>query len=772
MSRNREVCSWMVVSLAIWGLEGGCADPGASGASAGAAGELAAARSSLVSGDLAALGLAVGPDLGTDRPILQPSSTGIEAQVASDGTNFLVAFTDLTNVHATRIDATGQMLDLDWIDFGDGGAADAQQVAPVVAFGGGHYLVVWWYFDGTTIKIRGRLVDPDGSLIGPSSFPISSGEGVAPAVAWNGQSFVVVWNGLNPTPGVRMALVSADGTVVAGLEQRVSPIDRAFFPRIAAGLTTALVAWFEPDSDSTTARIGATRVAQDGALLDPAGLVVDAGPPYQQQPDVASDGHQFLVAWQRGGSAAATIQGAVVDESGAIAVPTFPISRSTATVSRTAVAFGAGGYLVAWQVQGESNDSFVAGAAVSPSGVVAGTGDTRLGSVSARPGDPSGLAWSGAHFLLSYEGTRPPPDGGFFSVDGIDGSLIAPDLTIAADALAFSQVPNQQFSPQVVWDGADYVVSWNDERLPFPDSEARAVRISSAGVVRDPEGLALSASLPAGGHNLASNGNRRSLVSWLSKDLQGEVRSLAANGGLGPIRSLAPGAINMTPLMASSGGGFLSVFARPNPAGTRTDLFGTLLAANGNPGPLLTLRRGVDGVSGLTVAGGDYLVQFSEGGVVKIGTVNGNGRLAAPIPAPATLFSTLFAASSNRTTLLAWVTPTGEVQAQFFARGALRGPVLPIADSSDGDPPAVVFDGQRYWIVWATDRETARPMIRSVAVNGALGEVGLLFDQDCHAPALASNGQQQLLLTCYHFIDFHRPARVTTRLVDTAASVE
>jgi hypothetical protein len=616
-------------------------------------------------------------------------------------------------------------------------------------------------------------VNPGGTLIGPASFPISSGEGLAPAVAWNGQSFVVVWNGLDPTPGVRMALIGADGTVAPGADKKVSAIDQAFQARIAAGVNVALVAWFEPDSNSTTARIVATRIAQDGTVLDPGGLVVDAGPPYQQQPDVATDGHQFLVAWQRGGDLR-TIQGAILDESGAVATPTFPISRSATSVANPAVAFGAGEYLVGWQTDAASTDSFpfAAGAAVSPSGVVAGTGDTRLGSVPVRQGDPTGLAWSGAHFLLAYDGNRPPPDGGFFSVDGLDGSLIAPDLTITADALAFSQVPNQQFSPQVVWDGADYVVSWDDERLPFPDSEARAVRISSAGVVRDPDGLALSASLPALGHNLASNGNRRSMVTWLSKDLQGHVRSVAANGGLGPTRALAAGAINMTPLLASNGAGFLSVFARPNPAGTRTDLFGTSVAGNGNPGPLFTLRRGVDGVSGLTEAGGDYLVQFFEGGAGEIATLNGNGRLSAPIPVPADSFSTLFAASSNRNTLLAWVTTSGQVQAQLFARGAVRGPVLPIADSSDGNPPAVVFDGQRYWIVWATDRDNARPMIRGVEINGTLGEAGLLVDQDCHAPALASNRQQQLLLTCYHFIDFHRPARVTTRLIDTAVSDE
>jgi len=330
-------------------------------------------------------------------------------------------------------------------------------------------------------------------------------------------------------------------------------------------------------------------------------------------------------------------------------------------------------------------------------------------------------------------------------------------------------VPNAQFTPHTAWDGLDYVVSWTDDRNPFPSSDARAVRISSAGVVLDPDGIALSAPQPATGHDLASNGNRRSLVAWTTSTGRGVVRALAANGTLGPTRALAPGVLASNPLLASNGTGFLAAFARTSAAGTRTDLIGTMVAPNGNPGPLFTIRRGIDGLENLTAAGDDYLAQFVEGGVRQTVTVSGNGRVSAPAPAPATLFSTLVSASSNRNSVLAWVTTTGEVQAQFFARGALRGPVLSIAASSDGFPPTIAFDGRRYWIVWAADRETELPLIRSLEVDGAVGATSQLVDQACEAPELASDGNQQMLLACFRFTGNFGfgPARITTRLVDT-----
>jgi hypothetical protein len=705
----------------------------------------------------------VGPDLGTDAPVLAPSSSGIEPEVASDGSNSLVVFSDFQRIRAVRADENGAVLDADWLDLGQDGVL---QFRPMVAFGGGRYLVVWWQDDGTNASIWGRLLNPDGTAGGPSSFAISSGSGADAAVAWNGQNFVVGWGGFGSAPGVRIALVSADGAVVAGSERQVSPTEIAFEQRIAAGETTTVVAWEQqPPNDFSHLTVGATRLAQDGTVLDPSGIQLDPSDTFQQQPVVASDGHHFLVAWRQSAELT-TIQGALIAEDGSTS-PAFPISRSPSDVSRPAVASDGNQYLVAWQAQAES-DGLVVGAAVSATGLLLGTADTQLASVPVRMGaDPTGLSWNGSHFLVAYDGLRTQPDG--FSVSGIDGSLISPDLTISADALAFSQLPNHQYSPHTVWDGVDYVVSWTDTREgpSSAQSTARAVRISTAGRVRDPEGIALT---PAGAyvHALASNGSRRSVVAWPTPTGGGLLRSLAANGTLGPIRPIAPGALSSHPTVASDGSGFLATFARTNPSGTRTDLFGTVVAPNGNPGPLFPIRRGIESAGSLTAVNGDYLVLFSQGGISQMATVSSAGSVSAPMPAPETPFSTLLAASSDRNALVTWVTSSGEVQARRFARGTLRGSILSITPSSDGFPPTIAFDGARYWIVWASDFDNERPMIRSVEVDGTLGAPVQVVDEPCEAPELASNGEQQLLLTCFQFRDHFRVSRITTRLVDTS----
>jgi hypothetical protein len=704
----------------------------------------------------------VGPDLGTDAPVLAPSSSGIEPEVASDGSNSLVVFSDFQRIRAVRADANGAVLDADWLDLGEEGVL---QFRPMVAFGGGRYLVAWWQDDGTNASIWGRLLNPDGTPLGASSFAISSGQGVDAAVAWNGQNFVVGWGGFGSAPGVRVAFVGADGTVVAGSERQVSPTENAFEQRIAAGVTTTVVAWEEePPNDFSHVTIGATRLSQDGTVLDPSGIRLDPSDTFQTQAAVASDGHHFLVAWQQSGEVS-SIQGALIDESGAT-TPAFPISRSPSSVWRPAVASDGSQFLVAWQAQGEINGAIV-GTAVSATGVVLGSADTQLSSVSARvAADPTGLAWNGSHFLVAYDGIRTQPDG--FGVYGIDGSLIAPDLTITADALAFSQLPNHQYSPHTAWDGVDYVVTWTDTREgpSLEQSAARAVRISSAGSVRDPAGIAVASAYD---HALASNGARRSIVAWPTTTGGGLLRSLAANGTLGPVRSLASGALASHPMIASDGAGFLATFARTNASGNRTDLFGSFVAANGNPGPLFPIRRGIESAGGLATVNGDYLVLFSQAGVSQMATVSSDGSVSAPMPAPETPFATLSAASSDRNALVTWVASSGEVQARRFARGALRGATLVITPTSDGFPPGIAFDGARYWIVWASDYDHERPMMRSVEVDGTLGPTSQLADEFCESPQLASNGAQQLLLTCFRFSDHFRVSRVTTRLIDTSA---
>ena len=190
---------------------------------------------------------------------------------------------------------------------------------------------------------------------------------------------------------------------------------------------------------------------------------------------------------------------------------------------------------------------------------------------------------------------------------------------------------------------------------------------------------------------------------------------------------------------------------------------------NGNPGTPFVVQRLVDFSSfNAFVAGTDYVVTFAKSGD-KLVTISNAGRVspavASPIPSTAQTFAT-----NGRNALVSWVGPSGELLASFFARGAFRGPTLTIAPSTDGFPAAVGFDGRRYWLVWAGDRDTEFPLMRSVNLDGTLGDTQSLFNDGCEDPSLASNGQAQLLLTCFYFRDNFQVIRVSTRLIDTAAT--
>jgi hypothetical protein len=183
---------------------------------------------------------------------------------------------------------------------------------------------------------------------------------------------------------------------------------------------------------------------------------------------------------------------------------------------------------------------------------------------------------------------------------------------------------------------------------------------------------------------------------------------------------------------------------------------------------VFVVQRLVDSSANVFVAGTDYVVTFGKSGD-KLVTISNGGRVS-PAVASAIPSTLLGSATNGRNALVSWVGPSGELLASFFARGAFRGPTLTIAPSTDGFPAAVGFDGRRYWLVWAADRDTEFPSMRSVDLDGTLGDTSSLFNDGCEDPSLASNGRAQLLLTCFHFLDNFQVVRISTRLIDTAAT--
>ena len=110
----------------------------------------------------------------------------------------------------------------------------------------------------------------------------------------------------------------------SGIPVSTDPDDQ-LCPTVAFDGVNFLVTWMDVRSGSTY-DIYAARVAPDGTVLDPSGILVSAAADYQSYPAVAFGGANYLVTWMdyRGGTdydiyaARVTPAGTVLDPSGIV----------------------------------------------------------------------------------------------------------------------------------------------------------------------------------------------------------------------------------------------------------------------------------------------------------------------------------------------------------------------------------------------------------------------------------------------------------------------
>ncbi|WP_437532809.1 hypothetical protein WME79_05395 [Sorangium sp. So ce726] len=704
----------------------------------------------------------VGPEIGTESPVPVQQDVGFDPEIATDGTSYVVVFEDLSRVRAVRVGAHGDVLDLDWLDLGE---QSAGQYLPSVAYGGGRYLVTWsQYGDDARITIRGRMMRPDGTLEGPGSFAVSTSyEGVYPSVEWNGERFVTAWLSLadDGADDVRATLIDPIGSAVPGAERALSTSGRASRPAVSAGADVSAVAWDEDVSGGGAHAIRAARVASDGTALDAGGVQISEGPDNARLVALASSGTSFLATWVRD-DPTSTIRGAVLRADGAITARDFPISRPSPGTGAPAAAFDGSSYLVAWADERDGRAMY--GARVSAEGVVQGTDDVRLADGSprsVRDSERNALGWNGAHFLLAFHG------------QGIEGSLIGPDLALAAGRLGLSPLPNKQGTPRVAWTGESYLVAWTDE--PDPDVErmtARAVRVSAAGEVVDPVGIELANSAFA--IDLASNGDGASVLTWSALGAGGDhLRRVSGDGALGESAAVSSLHLPATPSVAGNGDGYLVTFVER----TAEEPFvytasGRLLDASGSAGPVFPIVPSVGAESHAMPlhAGQDYLVAYLKAGLHLVPVSRtadvGEGFLLSSASAA------IAGATGGTDTLVVWTESAdswpepgdGPVHGRIYGTGGWRGEAFLISPTSAGHAAAVAWDGASYQVVWE-EAETHRLRIRAVAPDGTLGMEALLVDDDCHAPVLARGEDGRFLLSYYKVGAAARTRRVVSRLL-------
>jgi hypothetical protein len=555
------------------------------------------------------------------------------AAVASDGTDYLVAWTDLRtdsgDIYVCRVTSDGSALDPEGIPVS---TASRYQGEPAVAFDGTNYLVVWTDERNDNSDIYGARVTQDGTVLDTAGIALvsdSAGQ-TAPAVAYDGTNVLLVWGDTRNDQGdIYGARVSSDGTLLdsAGFVIAAAP-SLQHSPEIALGVDEALVIWVDlrggPDTD-----VYGSRITRDGEVLDSAGFAIATSTWYEYDAKVAFDGTQYLVVWTDAVAHGNVFGGRVTTDGTVLDSPGFFISQGGEYAGSPAVTFDGEHSVVAWsdvrdgtvgqsvsasRVDGDgmvldpmgitvSNAACaqkLPGAAFGGSEFLVAWGETRVGgsdiygvrlttegtvvdSTAIRISPPGGdrasaaVAHGRSHFLVVWE------DGRLRDRD-IRGARVRDDGTVLdMPGILISGVPWEQVVPAVTSDGTDFLVAWQDFRNS--DYDIYCARVSWTGLVLDTAGVAVCTT--SGGQitpAIAYNGSNY-LVSWEHQDVgtrdiygarvdrQGIV--LDADGFI----VSATAGVEDQPAAASNGDNFLVVWSDSR-NGDR-DIYGARVSATG-----------------------------------------------------------------------------------------------------------------------------------------------------------------------------------------------
>ena len=312
-------------------------------------------------------------------------------------------------------------------------AGDQRSVA--MASGAGVTLVVWSDTRAGTPDIFGVRQDAAGNALEAVPFAIDQnpGDQGSPQVAWNGQSFLVAWVSQEPTQFyyedvVRAVRVSPQG-VVQGPPITL-PGTAATFALGSDG-TNFLIVKQGPGPVSNIDMMG-FRISPGGTLIDPNGLLLTPGSYFMiYNFDVAFGAGEWLFAWEQYNSS------------------------------------------TGWDVMGRRFTSDLQPLEGAPVKLVS-TGLTEV--------EPS-LAANASEFMLVFWHQDTYWSQGILGVrfDAALNRLNATPLAISGTSAVMYQP-----WPDVTWDGDRWIAAWSGSPA------IRAARISAAGDLLDPGGVALN----------------------------------------------------------------------------------------------------------------------------------------------------------------------------------------------------------------------------------------------------------------------------------------
>jgi hypothetical protein len=400
--------------------------------------------------------------------------------VGFDGLNYFVVWDNRGDICGARVSQSGSVLDTSGITIS---ATYYDESSPVIAFDGTYYLITWdcdrymYGHDiyGARVTPSGVVVDTEGILI--SLNPASQ---YKPAVTYNGSNYLVAWNDWRSRYWDNLDIygsrMTTDGTVLDSIGLAISTA--AVWqtePSAAFDGINYFVVWQEYVDGSWY--IYGTRISVTGMLLDTMATRIGSG----TCPDVTYNGTNYFVVWEL----SLKIYGCRVNQDGIILdTNNILISLNTALGSTPSIEFDGFNYLVVWEDYRAGSYSDIYGARVTPSGIVL---DTLGIAISTAPGyeySPS-VAFDGANYLVVWATGDPGYDIYGARVDTSGNVLDSLGICIS------SAWANQLF-PVVAFDGANYLVAWEDARYSYWSRDIYAARVSPMGIVLDPVGFPIS----------------------------------------------------------------------------------------------------------------------------------------------------------------------------------------------------------------------------------------------------------------------------------------
>ncbi len=327
----------------------------------------------------------------------------------------------------------------------------------------------------------------------------------------------------------------------------------------------------------------------------------------QDNPAVAFDGTNYLVVWANFVSGTDEITATRVTKAGTVLDPTgIPIAPAGGA---PAVSFDGTNYLVVWQGSVSTNVA-VFGTRVSTAGSVLDPSGILISSfVLQAPFDylpTPQLAFDGTNYLVVWADQRNGAD----NWDIYGARVTKAGAVLDPNGIAITTAVNNQYQPAIAFGGGTYLVVWTDLRT---GGDVYGTRVSKTGAILNPLGIGIAGAAASGSGAVAFDGTNF-LVVWTGAHGITGGRVTPAGAILDPY-GFPIGSANASGVFSAAvafdGTNYLAVWNESH-SGTSTDIYGARVTPNAavlDPGGLAiatTLYQ--ESEPRLAFDGTDYLV--------------------------------------------------------------------------------------------------------------------------------------------------------------------